>query len=508
MNWSASDLQQLERHLIPAEEAERQLALFQNPPKPLQVVRACTLNDGILQITEDDSSRLIELFDSAAAHGRISRFIPASGAATRMFQELFDSCDPLLHWHQTGDCLQSPYHQKFFTQLEDFAFFDDLEEALQKKGFNLRQLIQNRDLSAAVKGLLEPWGLDYARRPKGLLAFHHHTGGPRTPLAEHLLEAATMHGESIEPCRIHFTVSPEFVDDFTAAAEKTVAGLEGQFNIRFEVSFSSQQESTDTLAATADNQPFRTEDGALLFRPAGHGALLNNLNNFSGDLVLIKNIDNVVPEHLQPEVVRWWKLLGGKLIEVDGKIKELLAALHSAPTPAAIDAGLTFLKTTFLLEPPTKSNTLDWLLTRLNRPLRACGMVHNLGEPGGGPYWVKENGNCTRQIVEMAQIHEDDLTAQEAVSAATHFNPVFIACSLRDVQGNHYQLDQFIDEQAAIITEKSQDGQLLKALERPGLWNGAMSGWNTLFIEVPDAIFQPVKTVIDLLRPGHLPELR
>lgn len=505
MDWSASDLRQLEQHQVPIEEAERQLQLFQCPPSPLQIIRPCTLNDGILQITAAEKPELIELFNAAANKGRVSRFIPASGAASRMFQELFDSCDHLVDWHQTGACQQSPHHQEFFSQLEHFAFFDELEKTLQSKGFNLRQMILNRDLSAAVKGLLEPWGLNYARRPKGLLAFHHYPDGPRTPLDEHLNEAASLQGDSTQPCRIHFTVSPEFVSDFTAAADKAVARLKKRFNCPFKISFSSQEGSTDTLAVTADNQPFRIEDDSLLFRPAGHGALLNNLDAVGGDLVLIKNIDNVVPEHLQSAVIEWWKLLCGKLVDIDAEIKRLLKLLKSNPNAATIEKGLTYLATTFLLNPPAEDNQRDWLLDRLDRPVRLCGMVRNLGEPGGGPYWVKENDNCTQQIVEMVQIPQNDSRAQEAVANATHFNPVLMACSLKNLAGESYPLNHFVNEQAIIITEKSLGGQALKALERPGLWNGAMAGWNTLFVEVPLSIFQPVKTVLDLLRPGHQP---
>ncbi|ORJ61561.1 DUF4301 family protein [Geothermobacter hydrogeniphilus] len=508
MPFTQSDLAQIAAHGLSITETERQLELFRNPPEPLSIDRACTPGDGISLFDADREGPLVQAFEESANKGRFSRFVPASGAASRMFKNLFHSAAALDQWLNDGDCPDFPFHQQFFSQFSRFPFYQALKDCLRsRRQQDLDLLLQQRNLAPALAGLLEPWGLDYARRPKGLLPFHAYPDRVRTPLEEHLSEALKLAGAEGTPVRLHFTVSPEFLEDFQQAARLASGQIPAVNSRPIAISFSCQHTSTDTIAVDLDNRVLRNERGELIFRPAGHGALLDNLEKSGGDLVLVKNIDNVVPEPQQPEVIHWWKLLGGKLVEIQSRVHAILRRLESSANNENCRAAETLLETLGL---PASSHgdkvprsRRDQLLQQLNRPIRVCGMVRNSGEPGGGPFWVAGRNGTTPQIVEMAQIPRDDKRAQQALAAATHFNPVLMACALRDHHNRPYRLSDFVDEQAIIITRKSEQGLELKALERPGLWNGAMAGWLTLFVEVPEQVFQPVKTVNDLLRPGH-----
>jgi len=508
MSFTQSDLAQITAHGLTVAEIERQLELFRNPPDPLRIDRACTPGDGISLFSADQENPLAQAFEDAANKGRFSRFVPASGAASRMFKDLFHSAAALEQWLNDGDCPDFPFHQEFFNHFSKFPFYRALKDCLQnRRQLDLDLLLQQRNLAPALAGLLEPWGLDFARRPKGLLPFHAYPDRVRTPLEEHLAEALKLAGADDCPVRLHFTVSPEFLEDFQQAARLADEQIPAGNNRPIAISFSCQHSSTDTIAVDLDNRVLRNEKGELIFRPAGHGALLDNLEKSGGDLVLVKNIDNVVPEPQQPEVIRWWKLLGGKLVRVQNQVHEILRRLESDVDEGSCRDAETLLQAIGLSSPGGKKTDLnhrrDQLFQRLNRPIRVCGMVRNSGEPGGGPFWVAGQNGTTPQIVETAQIPRDDKRAQQALAAATHFNPVLMACALRDHHNRPYRLSDFVDEQAIIITRKSEQGLELKALERPGLWNGAMAGWLTLFVEVPEQIFQPVKTVNDLLRLGH-----
>jgi len=510
MQFSQSDQEQITAHGLTEQEIERQLEMFRNPPQPLAIDRPCIPGDGILQLPGDEEQALAELFDQGAAEGRLARFVPASGAASRMFKELFNSTEALAEWQKDGRCPNHPFHQQFFSGLKDFPFIDDLAMVLKEtRGLELDQLIATRNLEPVLAALLESWGLNYAARPKGLLAFHAYPDGVRTPLEEHLCEAISLTGDAPTPVRLHFTVSPEYLEDFRHTAARATEAFADRLNAGAAFAFSCQQPSTDTLAVAPDNTPLRDDKGRLLFRPAGHGALIGNLADTGGDILLVKNIDNVVPEPMQPEVVRWWKLLGGKLLETQKRVHALLYDLEAPENETACDMaeallGEFGLETTGTGKAGNGTGRAQVLHSLLMRPIRVCGMVRNTGEPGGGPFWVRGDEGTTPQIVERAQIPDEDPAAMAALNAATHFNPVLMACALRDHRGKPYDLQDYIDRDAVIITAKSDKGKDLKALERPGLWNGAMAGWLTLFVEVPESIFQPVKTVNDLLRPGHL----
>jgi hypothetical protein len=417
--FSSEDRARIEAQGLTVEEVERQAALLRDPPPAAKLLRPCTAGDGVAQIDEGEHAELLALAGEAADAGRLSKFVPASGAASRMF-EFLNSGDP-----------DHPDVRRFRENASSFAF-------------------SAGDLQAL------------AALPKGLLPFHRYAGAARTPFEEHLVEAAATVGDAAGLCRVHVTVSPGHRATFEAALRQARPRLERETGARFEVRFSEQAPSTDTVAIDETGRLFRNSDGRLLFRPGGHGALLKNLAESGGDVVLVKNIDNVVPDDLRAPTLLWKRLLAGVLVR-----------LERASTRA--------------------------------RPLRACGVVRNESEPGGGPFWVQGPGGETRQIVESAQV-DLAVPAQAAIwSAATHFNPVDLACSLRDASGRPFDLSRFVDERAVFIAKKTHEGRTLFAFERPGLWNGAMALWETVFVEVPKETFAPVKTALDLLRPEHQP---
>lgn len=495
------DLQQMAELGIAPEEAARQIELFRNPPPHTRVLRPCRLGDGIRSISPAEHAPLLAIFEDAVRKGRIGKLVPASGAATRMFKELLAFGAEL-----------SAAVQTFFDNLDRFAFRDDLAAALAADGIDL-DAAQRGEHRLVLSTLLDGAGLGYAELPKGLLPFHRYPEGPRTPFEEHLVEAAAVASSEEGLCRLHFTVSPEHHESFVSLLDRVRPVYEALFGCRFEVSFSTQHHSTDTLAVDLENRPFRLADGSLLFRPGGHGALLDNLNALGHrgwDIVLLKNIDNVVPDSRKEIVHLWRRILGGFLVSLQERTSRLLDRLANVEDETAVEeAGETLEKA--LSRPLPKSfapmssgEKRRFLIGALDRPLRVCGVVRNQGEPGGGPFWVESSaGEISPQIVEISQIDSKDSEQRAILEASTHFNPMDIACALRDRRGQPYELHRYVDPSTVFIAEKSHDGRPLKALERPGLWNGAMAGWNTVFAEVPDATFAPVKTVLDLLRPEH-----
>jgi len=515
--FSARDLRQMSEMGIRPEEVARQIELFRNPPPYTRVLRPCQPGDGILAISVAEHAALLEHFDAAARRGRIAKLVPASGAATRMFKDL------LAFLAEPEDTLSEPV-QTFFDNLPRFAFYEDLAAALGADGIDLEEAVRNGEHRLILSCLLEKPGLGYADLPKGLLPFHRYPEGPRTPFAEHLVEAAAIARDDDGLCLLHFTVSPEHQDGFERLLDRVRPVLEERYDCRFEVTFSTQRHSTDTLAVDLRNQPFRQDDGTLLFRPGGHGSLIDNLRELGRegwDVVLLKNVDNVVPDGRKPVVLLWKRLLGGCLLSVREQafthLDRLEALDGTVLKEKAGDAAETVLRQAAgfvegelcrpLPEGFGESGSRErkrFLMEVLDRPVRVCGVVRNQGEPGGGPFWVESpSGGISPQIVETSQIDPRDPEQQAILKASTHFNPVDIACGLRDRHGRPYDLNRAIDPATVFISEKSHEGRPLKALERPGLWNGAMAGWNTVFVEVPDATFAPVKTVLDLLRPEH-----
>jgi hypothetical protein len=393
--------------------------------------------------------------------------------------------------------------RRFLDKLTSFAFYPDLQKALAEDGYDLQQALNERDLELIIRYLLEPCGLSYAHLPKGLLAFHSAVDGARTPFVEHLAEAALLNGLD-GGVFLHFTVSAEHLALFKAQLGAWRTTLEETYGCHFEVSYSTQKASTDTLALDASGQPLHDARGKLVLRPGGHGALIENLNDLAGDIILIRNIDNVVPDSLKETNLSWSRLLTGYLLELQEEQHALLKALDEQPNdPIVRELVICFLAERLQTKVSLTDNSKD-LLERLDRPLRVCGMVANSGEPGGGPFWVRDaQGRVTRQIVEGAQIDKSAPDQANILARSTHFNPVDMVCGISDWRGRPYDLTRFVDEEAVIITAKKQDGKGLRALELPGLWNGAMAGWHTIFVEIPPEAFNPVKTVFDLLRPAH-----
>jgi len=552
---SPADLEQLRAHGIDRAEAERQLALLREPPPKARLARPCTAGDGIARLGPEEEERLGALFDRAAAAGRVTRMVPASGAASRMFRALARVLDaerptasrpapggatgseggrhraaeqlapalPALEAAAAGGDAGARAVLEFVAGLDELALRDELAAALAAAGApGIDDCRRSGDPRPLLATLLRAGGggLGYADRPKGLIPFHRYGGGDgareaRTPFEEHLVEAAGSIRGRDGRCRLHFTVAPEHEAAFRELLARAVPRLESEAGARFEVGFSHQSPATDTLAVDPEGRPFREDGGALLLRPGGHGSVLVNLDALArggADLVQLKNIDNVVPDRLRPEVLRWQRALGGMLVELEARAHGLLDRLEAeaagggAPDPALLAEAERFCAEAFgrPLPPAPPEARRAAVIDRLDRPLRVCGMVPNRGEPGGGPFWVDgRDGGVSRQIVEKAEIDLDDPGQAAILAAATHFNSVDLACALRDRQGHPYPLAGFADPAAVFIAAKSHQGRPLRALERPGLWNGGMARWNTVFVEVPAATFAPVKTVLDLLRPEH-----
>lgn len=477
-------------------EVEKQLNYFRNGFPYLNVDRAAGIDDGILKLSPEEVHKMVELYDSKCSDLEVVKFVPASGAASRMFKQLFEFLE--------NDEEPSDFIEKFIEGLTRFAFLTHLDTELKKEGSSLDIAIQRREFRKIIKALLV--GMDYGQLPKGLLHFHEYENSVRTPVQEHFAEGVAYAKGSGEKVRLHFTVSPEHQELFAEHVEEAKREFGGT---QFDVTFSQQKKSTDTIAVTPENEPFYEDDGTLLFRPAGHGALIENLNDISGDLVFIKNIDNVVPDYLKGETIEYKKVIAGILLDAQEKVFEALHSLDGDPdlekaTAVAkdleIDLGSDFTNL-------SREDKIIDLRKLLDRPIRVCGIVKNTGEPGGGPFWtVEKGGRLSLQIAETAQLDPNDGEVMAKLKNSTHFNPTDLVCGIRNYKGEEFDLLRYRDPETGFISEKSKSGRQLKALELPGLWNGAMSDWITLFCEVPLITFNPVKTINDLLRPEHQPK--
>jgi len=506
---NTEDLKQIKDKGISTDSINKQLESFNTGFPYAQLEKAALINDGILSIDKETIGVYTKLYDSKLDEGlEVAKFVPASGAATRMFKALFEYIQSTPD-KQKQLAKEEPYHT-FSQRIKQFAFIDDLAALLKHKP-DLNAL-ESEDINLLIRTLLLAEGLDYGSLPKGLLKFHKNKGVSTTPVEEHLKETALYATNNKNIGTVHFTVSPEHHPLFKALLELTSKEIEKKYQITFDISFSYQKASTDTIAVKPDNTPFRTKDNALLFRPAGHGALIENLNELNKDLVFIKNIDNVVPEHLQADTVLYKKLLAGLCLE---KKETIFSILNKLDTPKTFDEGLSEGLDFMINDLQISAASLELLNTheqaalikeKLNRPIRVCGMVKNEGEPGGGPFWVKQNdGSMSLQIVEGAQIDPNNAEQQAILKNSSHFNPVDLVCYLKDYKDQKIDLLKYTDPETGFISEKTQNGSALKALELPGLWNGAMANWLTFFVEVPISTFNPVKTVMDLLRPQHQP---
>lgn len=504
---TAQDRRQLEERRISLQTIEHQLATFRRGIPFTKLKRPCRLDDGIRRIGSLDLPAVIQDFKRAKAAGRIIKFVPASGIGTRMFKFLEAARLPAPPGQGT-----SGQHEleQFFSGLPKFAFYRDLKNTLSRQGLHLDQLLSGKKYHPVIDALLD--SLNYARLPKGLIAFHSYAGTTRTPIEEHLVEAADYAKDDKGRARIHFTVSPEHQQAIREHIEQACRKLE-QGAVTWMIDCSVQKPSTDTVAVAMDNHPFRDSRGNLLFRPAGHGALLSNLQELHGDVVFIKNIDNVVPDHLKETSSHYQRVLGGLLIGIQNILFSSLTRLESGTVSSAdLDRITEWAWHSLSLTLPgewstyTNSQKARWLFNGLNRPVRVCGMVSNVDHPGGGPFWVEgAEGGTSLQIVESAQVAPDSPTQRDILASSTHFNPVDLVCGVRDYQGHPFNLAQFVDPHAGLITKKSHEGRELKALELPGLWNGGMARWHSVFVEVPRRTFNPVKTVLDLLLPEHQP---
>jgi hypothetical protein len=515
--FSVADREHLRARGLREEAVLAQIAAFKHGIPFMILQRPCTVGDGITVFQPRELERLAAVYAEEGLSGRAIKFVPASGAASRMFQLLLSGRnrhEQLDERHLTATAAKNdPEHQALLhclRSLKQFAFYDDLKAAMAKDGLDIETLTANGQYTPMLDYLLTPLGLSYAELPKALLRFHRYADHCRTPLEEHLVEAAAYTQDRRRVARVHFTVTPAHQEAVRSHFEAVRSRYE-QSGVYYEMTFSTQHPSTDTLAVDVENRPFHDQQGQLVFRPAGHGALLANLQALAADIVFIKNIDNVVPDHLKAETYVYKRALGGYLVEVQNQI---FAYLHRLVTQDVDESLLTqvfgFARHTLSIVPPprlkrqSRGARIQYLVTVLNRPLRVCGMVQNAGEPGGGPFWVRHtDGSLSIQIVETSQVDLQAAKQRAIVAAATHFNPVDLVCGVRDYQGKPFDLGQFTDPNTGFIALKSHEGKELKALEVPGLWNGAMAKWNTIFVEVPLSTFNPVKTVLDLLRPQH-----
>ncbi|MDE6720654.1 MAG: DUF4301 family protein [Bacteroidaceae bacterium] len=480
---------------ISEEKLNAQLDCFKTGFPWLKLTGAASPDNGITIPSEAEKQGYLAAWDAYLdGSGKVMKFVPASGAASRMFKNLFEFLD-------NGE--KTEFIQKFENHLTRFAFFDDLKAAIDKNG-------SDESLQTAIATLLNEEGLSYGKLPKGLLKFHKYEDGARTPVEEHLVEGALYAGGKNGQVMVHFTVSPEHRPLFEALMAKVAPKYEEKFGVKYAVSFSEQKASTDTVAANPDNTPFRGKDGKILFRPGGHGALIENLNDLDADIIFIKNIDNVVQDRLKAETVEYKKLIAGVLVSKQKKAFEYLELLDSGRyAHAQLENIIRFLRDELSCRNPELKELEDaelaiYLKKKLNRPMRVCGMVKNVGEPGGGPFLAyNQDGTINLQILESSQIDTNNTKYLKMFQNGTHFNPVDLVCAVKDYKGNKFDLTKYVDHQTGFISNKSKDGKELKALELPGLWNGAMSDWNTIFVEVPLGTFNPVKTVNDLLREQH-----
>jgi len=486
------NLEQINKQGITEKDIENQLRRFEQGFPPLELVDAATPANGIKILSDDEEERHVSIFENALSSGlNATKFVPASGAASRMFKDLYNYLE---------DGKETDFIRKFADNIEKFAFFEELNAITTEK--TTHKFVEN---------LLSEEGLNYGNLPKGLLAFHKYNGKTRTPFEEHLVEAAAYCAGSKGKANVHFTISPEHKKGFEKLIENVVPVYQKRFGIKFNISFSVQHKNTDTIAVDLNNKPFKDENEDLVFRPGGHGALIKNLNELDSDIIFIKNIDNVVPDKLKHYNNRYKKALAGLMVSIRNKTFEYLEKLNkteSESNPKLIKNVEDFIKKELHVHYEqtfeSTSDKIHFLKTILNRPIRICGMVKNQGEPGGGPFLTKNpDGTVSLQIVEKAQIDMDNPQQVQLIDKSTHFNPVDIICSTKNYKGQKFDLSQYTDPNTGFISIKSKNGDEMKALELPGLWNGAMSNWNTVFVEVPVETFNPVKTVNDLLRPEH-----
>lgn len=482
--FTKQDLDQIASHGLSLRQVEQQIDNFRKGFPYLNIISSATVGNGIRAIDESQADKLRAEYRAVAREVKIEKFVPASGAATRMFKDLFA---------YVGSGEMNPTVEKVGANLDKFAFAEALSKVVPE-GATLPEII------AAIIGE----GLEYGAKPKGLVLFHNYPIGARTAFEEHLVEGA-MYASCDGVVNIHFTVSPEHMEGFRTLFESVREYYERRYDVRYNISMSVQKGSTDTIAVNPDCTPFRDDNGRLLFRPAGHGALIENLNDIDADIIFIKTIDNVAPDARKGDTIKYKEILAGMLVTIQQQLFRYVKGLEEGSV--ALGEVLEFVEKELCVRLPESVKGLpeeelrEVLMGVLNRPLRVCGMVRNEGEPGGGPFWAEgADGVVSLQIAESSQISPEQ---KHLMSEATHFNPVDIVCATKNYKGEKYDFREYVDASTGFISSKSSAGRNLLAQELPGLWNGAMASWNTLFVEVPISTFSPIKVVTDLLRPEH-----
>jgi hypothetical protein len=492
MPFSTQDELMLKQRGLNVNAVLKQIHQFVHDTLPSRLDRPCIVGDGIWALSPTECISYSRYYEEAKSSISIQKFVPSSGAASRMFKHLYNYNSENV----------SELTEEFILRFDQFPFKAEVEMRMKDAGLDFEALRLENNWGAIFDFILGAHGLNYDDQLKGLVIFHRYAEELSTAFDEHLVEATAYAKQGDGRCRIHFTLAPQHVERVRNYLDNRVSRFEYD---HFEVSYSTQDPSTDTLALTPGNEPFRDRDGSLVFRPSGHGALIHNLQRLNADVIFIKNIDNVTVRKNLPDTVFYKQILGGVLLKLRTTVFDLLNRLDS--DEKALEEALDFIQTWFqpgLSLGMSREQMVQYAKLRLDRPLRVCGMVRNEGEPGGGPFWVRMSGGyISKQIVERSQVDHNDAAQLKILASSTHFNPVDLACSIRNRNGENYHLDEFIDYSAGFVSEKLQQGSVLKALEWPGLWNGAMALWNTVFIEVPVSTFNPVKTVNDLLRPGH-----
>ena len=496
---SEKDLKQIAQRGISKEQIETQLHQFETGFPFLRLEAAASVGNGIVAPDHTQREAFVKAWVTYKAEGhKVVKFVPASGAASRMFKNIFAFVDA------DYDTPTTDFEKKYFQDIEKFAFYDALDAFCQKnEGKGIKQLIADGQYKAVAANMLKKEGLNYGQLPKGMLLFHKYAEGARTPMEEHLVEGA-LYAASNGEAHVHFTVSHEHMDFFRQKVAEKADGFAKKYGVKYDITFSEQKPSTDTIAANPDNTPFRDSDGSLLFRPGGHGALIENLDEIEADIIFIKNIDNVVPDRLKPETVEWKQIIAGVLVSLQQQAFSYLRLLDKGASEEQLQEIAQFVKDCLCCRPMDNTVDVEYLRKKLNRPMRVCGVVKNVGEPGGGPFLTyNQDGTVSLQILESSQIDTNNEAYMKMFTQGTHFNPVDLVCAVRDYQGKPFHLPDFVDKTTGFISSKSKGGKELKALELPGLWNGAMSDWSTIFVEVPLGTFNPVKTVNDLLREQH-----
>lgn len=503
---SSKDLLQIKRLGLDLNTVEKQLALHRHGSNFLKLKKSCAVKDGILSFTSTQRKNLISFYEEQSEKYKLIKFVPASGAASRMFSEWFNASEK-------GSFGSAELDRLFLKNLTKYPFFDLIRE--KSSG---RRLIGEKNIGGLLSYVLFSDGLNFSKYPKALIPFHYyHSGEIRTALDEHICEAAQYVRDKNNACHIHFTLTPDLKKEALKYLKTALSKYEKLYNVRYKITFSLQESSTCTIAVDKNNRPFRDEQGRIVFRPGGHGTLLGNLNKLNADFIFVKNIDNVAPEILWKDIIPYKKLIGGLAIQVQEKIFTALRQLEnskiSSPQTEKI-AGFCSARLNIIFPRnfarQSQKEKVKFLTSALNRPLRVCGVVRNENEPGGGPFWVEENdGTLTLQVVESAHVDKTKKDQSAIWSQAGYFNPVDMVCGIKDYRGNKFNLFNYVNNDAFLITTKSEKGCEIKALEVPGLWNGSMAYWNTIFVKMPFIVFNPVKTVNDLLRPEHvIPKIR